>query len=116
MITDVGSLGTRKSHYLEPRSVIRSCNKIHFILITDISDLKPNTISFMILRLLFDIENQILGASIRDFPDQDHKLSFAEPLFEKSPTRPHQISLNKTFQFYASTTSSFNVQAREMNK
>ena len=29
MLTDLGNLGTRKSHYLEPRSVIRSCHKIH---------------------------------------------------------------------------------------
>ena len=82
MCADLGNLGTRKSHYLEPRSLIRSCHKMHKILVTDNSDLEPKILSFMILDLIFGTENQILAVSIQDFLYPDDRLSFVESLFD----------------------------------
>ena len=69
---DLGKLGTRKSYCFARRSVTRSCNKVHGILVTDSSDLEPNILSFI-----------ILAASIQNFLYPDHGLSLAESLFDE---------------------------------
>ena len=63
--------------------MVRSCTKIHKIWVTDISDLEPEILSLMIFRLIFGTDNQILGTSIQDFQDLDHRFLFAEPLFNE---------------------------------